>query len=91
MVSAVSQSKLIANEFCRERELCPRYFSKRKKQLGFGVLQQQPATKLVKIHRAKPIAAMAEVIILQHGGTQMKVPCNQSPQWLADLVRALAQ
>ena len=31
------RSELIASEFCRERNICQRYFSKRKIQLGFGV------------------------------------------------------
>ncbi len=34
------QSGLIASEFCRERDLGSRYFSKRKKQLCFGAQQK---------------------------------------------------
>ena len=85
------RSELIASEFCRERNICQRYFSKRKIQLGFGVQPVEPVKKLVKMNRAVPSDGSAAVIMLIHGDTKVSIPSSQSTDWVASLVKALAQ
>lgn len=85
------QSDPIASEFCRQRDLCPRYFSKRKKQLGFSGQQKPVTSKLLKIIPAKPIAASSQTIILQYGGSTLCIPSSLPTEWIANLVKALAQ
>ena len=85
------QSKSRASEFCRERNLCPRYFSKRKKPLGFD-MQEQPVSKnLVKIKHTKPVDTLTKAISLQHAQTKITIPSSQSPEWVASLIKELAQ
>lgn len=83
------QSKLLAREFCKERNICQRYFSKRKLQLGFGVTQKRVAKKLVKVERMVPADTTAQPIKLHYGDTTITLPSAQSPEWVASLLKAL--
>ncbi|MDC0603217.1 hypothetical protein OAP14_09385, partial [Aliiglaciecola sp.] len=85
------QSKLLASEFCKEHNICQRYFSKRKIQLGFGGTQKPVAKNLVKLKRAAPKEIVEQSINLHHGGIKIAIPPIQSPEWVASLVKALAQ
>lgn len=84
------QSGLLASEFCRQRNLCQRYFSKRKIQLGFGVQQTPPSNRLVKINHAKSSQASSPIILV-HDDTKVSIPSSQSTEWVASLVKALAR
>lgn len=84
------QSKLLASEFCKERNICQRYFSKRKLQLGFGVTQKPVAKKLVKVERIVPADTAAKPRKLHYGDTTtITLPSAQSPEWVASLLNAL--
>ena len=85
------QSKLLASEFCRERNICQRYFSKRKLQLGFGVTQKSVAKNLVKLKCSAPKEIAAQCLNLHHGDITIAIPSSQSPEWVASLLKALAQ
>jgi len=80
------QSKLIASEFCRERELCPRYFSKRKKDLGW---QSSATIKPKMIKLLKPRIDTTHTIVLNAGNTKLTLSPHTSPVWLARLIKAL--
>lgn len=84
------QSKLLASEFCKERNICQRYFSKRKLQLGFGVTQKPVTKNLVKLMRAAPKEIAVQSINLHYGDIRLAIPSNQSPEWVASLVKAFA-
>ncbi len=45
-------SQLSASQFCRDKGLCPRYFSKRKRDLGWRSLSAT-RPKLVKLVKSK--------------------------------------
>lgn len=86
-------SGLKASEFCRTNKLCPRYFSKRKKDLGWSTPAKtsiKPYPKLVKVERPKPkTAAPIHTIALQLNDISLVLPATQPPQWIAYLVKAL--
>ena len=83
------QSGQTAVAFCRERGLCPRYFSKRRKQL----LNSDPAPHssqpaFVPVTVAKPVDSVR--IELELGeGHMLTLPASISPTWLADLIHHL--
>lgn len=84
-------SGLNAAQFCRDENLCQRYFSKRKIQLGWS---KNKATKKVK---KKPAADFIQVSVaktevscsLECG--HLKLKFNQLPQanWLCELIKQL--
>jgi hypothetical protein len=85
-------SGLTANRFCREHRLCPKYFSLRKKQLGWrdekAVLVSSPSdSPFVRIERS-PIVQGSQVM-LRLGPCEWEFR-DVSPDWLAGLMRALA-
>ncbi len=83
------QSGQSAAVFCRERGLCPRYFSKRRQQL----LKSDPAPRssqpaFVPVTVAKPMDPVR--IELELGeGHRLTLPASISPAWLADLIHHL--
>jgi hypothetical protein len=88
------ESGLKASEFCRANKLCPRYFSKRKRDLACHP-KDNPAVvkkpKLVKIKKEKQINRTLLVhITLQMKDISIDIPVSQSSQWVANLVKALS-
>ena len=73
------QSKPLASEFCKERNICQRYFSKRKVHLGFGMTQKPIAKKLVKVERMVPADTAAQQVNLHCGDSTITFPSAQSP------------
>lgn len=90
------ESGLSASQFCRENELCHRYFSKRKKDLGWladkKYLQTTPS-KLRSFVKVKPtnqaVTQPSDSIKVQVHNVCITVPAAQSSIWVADLVKAL--
>jgi len=81
------QSAQSAAAFCRERGLCPRYFSKRRKQLTKGAPTATPHA-FVPVTVTKPIEPVR--IELQLGEAPvLTLPASISPTWLADLIQHL--
>lgn len=87
-------SGLSAAAFCQEHDLCPKYFSLRRKQLmkndgevetGFVRAQVKQETK----REACGVAAAAALIIHSNAG-QLVFGTLPAPQWLAQLLRDLA-
>jgi hypothetical protein len=85
-----AESGLSAQQFCRDNNVCPKYFSIRKKQLGLRqsafvpVLQSKHATPETSIATLKPA-----LLILRHGGCCLYFEAIPDSTWLAQLVRAL--
>lgn len=88
------ESEQLASVFCRDKGLCPKYFSKRKKQLGWrlGDISSKvipvDKPKLVKVKRAKSVV-MSAPITMQIRDVSITIPAVQSPQWIASLVKGL--
>jgi hypothetical protein len=90
------ESGLNSSHFCRENDLCPKYFSKRKKDLRWfsGKLisndRQTTSSKLVKVKRATAsVVEKPMSVTLQMNDIQLPLPTTLSPQWIANLVKAL--
>jgi len=80
------QSSLTAVAFCKAKNLSPKYFSLRKKQL-----QTTEADKKVSafIPVIKPEVALTTMIELHQGDACLKIPMSVSPVWLVDLIQHL--
>lgn len=87
---AHDKTDLSAAEFCRQHNLCPKYFSLRRKQLSGQAVKMKKTTVFVKARvPAMPRFAM-ESIQLRHGPCQLMVPSSVSPEWLAALITSLS-
>jgi hypothetical protein len=79
-------SGLSARQFCLQRDVCPRYFSLRRRQLSAPV----PAA-FVPLHRQASvvIAQTSATVLLRHGRSTLELR-EVSPQWVSQLLVALA-
>jgi hypothetical protein len=82
-----NESGLTAAQFCRDKELCPRYFSKRKRDLGWKAIPSFKP-KLVKLTKPKP-SRYLQPVTLQFGEAKLNIDGGVSPQWLAQVMKAL--
>lgn len=86
-----AESGLSAQQFCRNNDVCPKYFSIRKKQLGLRqsafvpVLQSKRTTPEVAATTLKP-----ESLVLRHGGCCLHFEATPDLTWLAQLMKELA-
>jgi hypothetical protein len=86
-----AESGLSAQQFCRNHDVCPKYFSIRKKQLGLGqsafipVLQSKRSTPEIPAPTLKSTS-----LVLRHGGCCLHFEAMPDSTWLAQLVRELA-
>ena len=85
-------SGLSAAAFCRDEDLCTRYFSKRKKQLGWSpkklhrpVKPRKASNDFIKVSVSKP----AHSFSLEYG--DLKLSWSQLPpaDWLSDFIKTL--
>ena len=83
LIDEQAASGQTAMAFCAERGINNKYFSTRKKQL----LTQSTESRFVTV-TTKPLDNQS--IQLHIGGAQLRIPANVSPQWLADVIKALA-
>ena len=85
------ESGLSAQQFCRDNNVCPKYFSIRKKQLG---LRQPAFVPILQSSRAKSEIAATTFnptsLVLRHGGCCLHFNAVPDSTWLAQLVRGLA-
>lgn len=90
-------SGLSAQQFCRDKKLCAKYFSLRKKQLGW----QESVSPFVRVQLNKPVARQAVVppivecrvassLIVHHGNCIVRFACLPEAAFLAQLLRALS-
>ena len=80
-------SGVSAAAFCRERNICAKHFSLRKKQLSM-TQGKVPAASFVK-------AQVIDVnktrgMTLRYGQTELQLPDVISTKWLAELIKQLA-
>ena len=79
-----------ASAFCRAQQICPKYFSLRRRQL----LGDAAPSKTTKVSPFVPVAVQrpAETMALEvrlGDRLQLRIPPSVSPQWLAALLHAL--
>jgi hypothetical protein len=86
-----TESGLSAQQFCRDNNVCPKYFSIRKKQLG---LRQSAFVPVFHSKRTHPeIAAITfkpASLVLHHRECCLHFEVMPDSMWLAQLVRELA-
>ena len=83
------QSGQSAAAFCREHDLCPRYFSKRRQQLlNSDAVSRSPKPAFVPVAVTKSMEPVH--VELQLGDALVLIlPASISPAWLAELVHQL--
>ena len=79
-------SGLSARQFCVQRDVCPKYFSVRRRQLSALV----PAA-FVPLRRQAPVVVsdVPATVLLRHGRSTLELRAV-SPQWLSQRLVALA-
>lgn len=91
LIQRQSGSGLSAQQFCRDNDVCPKYFSIRKKQLG---LRQSAFVPVLQSRRADlhiPTSALTPAsLALQYGRCCLRFETTPDSAWLAQLVRTLA-
>lgn len=91
LFSAHQQSGLTAEQFCKENQLCSRYFSLRRKQLSVDLAAETKPKPFIK---AKPLRARAAVpdlsVVLKGAFGEVVLSGSVSPDWLSDLLKRLA-
>jgi hypothetical protein len=87
-------SGLNASEFCRVKQLCNRYFSKRKEELDWPSakdVDEETSPRLVKVSRATTVDTnQHESMLLVTNNIRLNIPLSQSPTWVAELVKAIS-
>jgi hypothetical protein len=87
-----ASSGLTARHFCMERKLCPKYFSLRKKQLGWEAEEKtssclpSPFVRLERIPKEHPKNPR---VVLRLGRCEWEF-MDVCADWLVGLMRALA-
>jgi hypothetical protein len=86
-----AESGLSAQQFCRDNDVCPKYFSIRKKQLG---LRQSAFVPVLQSKHANPETPATTLksasLVLRHGECCLHFEAMPDSAWLAQLVRGLA-
>ena len=80
-------SGLNAAEFCRQKGLNDKYFSKRKRQFSDqnSEVKQKPFIKL-----RTPAKASGADLVLQYQGVQLQMNAKPDAIWVAQLMKALS-
>lgn len=82
------ESGVTAAQFCRDNDLCPKYFAKRKKDLAWPA-GKAVKPRLVKLKKPKQNTSQ-QMATLQWGEVKLHINDSVSPQWLAGVIKALA-
>lgn len=86
-----AESGLSAQQFCRDNDVCPKYFSIRKKQLGLRQSAFVPVLPSKRTNReiSAPLLKSTS-LILRHSGCCLHFELIPDSTWLAQLIRELA-
>jgi hypothetical protein len=86
-----AESGLSAQQFCRNHDVCPKYFSIRKKQLGLRSSAFVPVLPPKRSVPEIPITLLKSTsLILRHGECCLHFETTPDSTWLAQLIRGLA-
>ncbi len=80
-------SGLKAIEFCKQNNICPNYFSKRRKQLLNTDKKSASSSPFVSVRT--PTATGESTFSIQYNQTIITFPITISPDWLAALLQQL--
>jgi hypothetical protein len=79
-------SSLSVADFCKQHQLDNKYFHARKRSL-LKRQQRKLTQPFIKVGKTRPNSAM---ILLQLGDAKLSLPVNTEPDWLAQLLKAVA-
>lgn len=86
-------SGVSATEFCKQNNLCPKYFSLRRKQLAEAAGKEKTSFVRVKVKpdakHEEPVAMTSSLVIHSSAG-KLELRVLPAPHWLAQLLRELA-
>jgi len=80
-------SGLKATEFCNNHNICPNYFSKRRKELVNAEKKTSRTSPFVSVTSTTKIGT--STISLHYEQTIITIPATVSPDWLATLLQQL--
>lgn len=86
-------SGLSATEFCKGNDLCPKYFSLRRKQLAAPIDEVENGFVQVKVKpETKPVISgpQSAALIIHSSAGQLVFGELPQPGWLAQLLKVLA-
>ncbi len=86
LFEAHEQSGLSAADFCRQHQLCAKYFSLRKQQLGWG---NPSSGALLPVVMESEHAVSVDFFQLTLGNMVLSIPKDTSPLWVSQLIKAL--
>ena len=85
-----AESGLSAQQFCRNHDVCPKYFSIRKKQLGLRQSAFVPVLQSKRANSEIPATTLKSAsLVLRHGECCLHFESMPDSTWLAQLVREL--
>lgn len=87
-----TESGLSAQQFCRNNDVCPKYFSIRKKQLGLrqtAFIPVLPSKRTTNTEIPVPLLK-STALLLRHGKCCLHFEAAPDSTWLAQLLRELA-
>jgi hypothetical protein len=91
LIQRQADSGFSAQRFCHDNDVCPKYFSIRKKQLGLRQSAFVPVLQSRRIDSEVPTSALTPAsLALQYGRCCLRFETMPDSAWLAHLVRALA-
>jgi hypothetical protein len=86
-----AESGLSAQQFCRDNNVCPKYFNIRKKQLGLRQSAFVPVLQSKRFTPEIPAPTLKSTsLVLRHGECCLHFEAMPDSTWLAQLVRGLA-
>ena len=84
------ESGLTASQFCKDNNLCPKYFSQRKRQLGYWQSTSKQEVGFVKAVAPSVKTAPGQgAIQLRLAHCELHLPLSVSELWLANFIKAL--
>ena len=86
LFEAHEQSGQTATAVCREHQVNPKYFSLRRRQLADGDAHRASLFTPVSLRKA---SVNERLTLRDPSGAIVELPASMSPQWLAQLLRAL--
>ena len=82
------QRGLSAAAFCREKQLCPKYFCLRRRQLSNSASTKDKTRAFIQAKPAPPSQA-PNTITLRASHYELVLPKSVSAHWLAELIAGL--
>lgn len=84
LISQFKSSGQTQSQFCKENDLCARYFSQKKKQLS----GEEANGSFIKLNRDSLLLTNASRIVIYANGIRVELPCSTSPMYLANVIES---